>query len=354
MDRPADDLRAVAVMPLGGTIACVPTEGGGVYPSSDRRVMEAVLVEALAAMPKLIEVSIVPELGVPSADLDLAALADVAARAEHLIKDGCTGIVVTTGTDSLEEVAFVLDLMWRHDVPLVVTGAMRNSMLPSSDGPGNLRDAVLVASHDQARGLGVLVVMSGEVHYAWQVQKTHTGLVSAFCSPNGGSTGQVQEDTVRLYSCSVIDRPVIDRPSTGVQRPGPDAPVAVIKAALGDDGRTISHLNELGFCGAVLEVMGGGSVPRVWVQHLDRLAREMPVVYSSRTGAGPTLLATYGGVGGELSLQKLGAVPAGLLTPLKARLLLQLLLRRGCDGSQISSAFDMFNEPQTTSRRPLY
>lgn len=354
MGRLADDLRAITVMPLGGTIACVPTEGGGVYPSTDRRVMEAVLGEALVAVPKTIEVSIAPELGVPSADVDLVVLADVAARAESLVQGGCTGIVVTTGTDSLEEVAFVLDLIWRHDVPLVVTGAMRNSMLPSSDGPGNVRDAVLVASDEQARGLGVLVVMSGEVHCAWQVQKTHTGLVSAFRSPNGGSIGQIQEDTVRFYGCAAIDRPVIGLPDTGLQQPVTDAPVAVIKVALGDDGRIISHLHEMGFCGAVLEVMGGGSVPREWVPHLDLLAREMPIVYSSRTGAGPTLLATYGGVGGELSLQKLGALPAGLLTPLKARLLLQLLLRRGCDGSQISSAFSMFNEPQTTSLRPFY
>ncbi|MEO8851061.1 MAG: asparaginase domain-containing protein, partial [Allobranchiibius sp.] len=119
-------------MPLGGTIACVPTQGGGVYPSTDRRVMEAVLAEALVAMPRTIDVLIERESGLPSADVDLAALADVAARAEGLVQDGYTGIVVTTGTDSLEEVAFVLDLLWRHDAPLIVTGAMRNSTLPSS------------------------------------------------------------------------------------------------------------------------------------------------------------------------------------------------------------------------------
>ncbi|MEO8850216.1 MAG: asparaginase domain-containing protein, partial [Allobranchiibius sp.] len=213
---------------------------------------------------------------------------------------------------------------------------------------------VLVAGHEQARGLGVLVVMNAEVHCAWQVQKMHTGLVSAFRSPNGGSIAQIQEDTVRFYGCSVIDRPVIDRSNTDVHQPIPNTPVAVITAALGDDGRIISNLSEMGFCGAVLEAMGGGSVPRAWIAPLELLAREMPIVYSSRTGAGATLLATYGGWGGELSLQKLGVLPAGLLTPLKARLLLQLLLGRGCDRAQIRTAFDMFNEPQTTSRRLFY
>ncbi len=339
---------AVAVLPLGGTIACIPASDGGVYPSTDPSVMQAVLMRALSSLRTSPRVWIVPEMGVPSADLDVPTLLGVAAHAERLLEDRPLGIVVTTGTDSLEEVAFVLDLLWQHDVPLIVTGAMRNSTLPSSDGPGNVRDAVLVAGHERARGAGVLVVMSGEVHHAWRVQKMHTGLVSAFHSPNGGAAGQIQEDTVRFFSPKVIDRPIIG------QKPTDDACVAIVKAALGDDGRILTQLGSMGYGGAVLEVMGGGSIPRSWVERLKVLIHEMPVVYSSRTGAGPTLLTTYAGAGAERSLRTLGIIPSGLLPPLKARLLLQMLLGRGCSPTQIASAFEMFNQPQSTGHRPAH
>lgn len=348
MDRDIKTSGAIAVLPLGGTIACVPSADGGVYPTTDSTVMQAVLVEALTSLCEPPHVWIVPELGIPSADLDLAGLVYVVGHAERLLPDRPQGIVVTTGTDSLEEVAFVLDLLWQHDVPLIVTGAMRNSTLPSSDGPGNVRDAVLVASHQRARGAGVLVVMSGEIHQAWRVQKMHTGLVCAFHSPNGGPTGHIQEDTVRFFSTDVIDRPIIGTKQTG------DVCVAIIKAALGDDGRILAQLSSIGYSGAVLEVMGGGSVPRSWVKHLEALTRELPMVYSSRTGAGPTLATTYSGAGAERSLRALGIIPSGLLPPLKARLLLQLLLRRSCTPTQIASAFEMFNQPRSTGHRPCH
>lgn len=345
MDRVSD---AIALLPLGGTIACVPAPDGGVYPTTDRTVMERVLVHALTSLHEPPQVWIAPEMGVPSADLDLPTLLSVAAHAERLLSDRPLGIVVTTGTDSLEEVAFVLDLLWQHEVPLIVTGAMRNSTLPSSDGPGNVRDAVLVAGHESARGAGVLVVLGGEIHQAWRVQKMHTGLVSAFHSPNGGPAGQIQEDTVRFFSPNVIDRPTIGQKQTDGMC------VAIVKAALGDDGRILAHLGSMGYSGAVLEAMGGGSVPRSWVERLEALTREMPVIYSSRTAAGPTLSTTYAGAGAERSLRALGIIPSGLLPPLKARLLLQMLLRRSCTPTQIASTFEMFNRPQSTGYRPRH
>lgn len=349
MDHTAAVSTFIPVLPLGGTIACVPTPGGGVYPSNDKAVMETVLNEALGPMAGSLTASIVPVMGVPSADVGLETLVAVAAHAERLLQEKPPGIVVTTGTDSLEEVAFVLDLLWHHEVPLIITGAMRNSTLPSADGPGNLRDAVLVAGDEQARRAGVLVVMAGEIHQAWQVRKAHTGLVSAFKSSTGGPMGQVQEDTVRIISPNVIDRPIVDLgPQTAHYS------VAIVKAALGEDGRMLPHLGKLGYHGAVLEVMGGGSVPHSWVRSLEPLSNEMPVVYSPRTGSGPTLLTTYGGVGSERHLRTLGIIPSGLLPPLKARLLLQVLLRRGCTRTQITSAFDMFQQPRSTTQRPNY
>jgi len=349
MDRIAVVSTSIPVLPLGGTIACVPAPGGGVSPSNDKSVMEAVLKEALGSLPGTLTASIVPVMGVPSADVDLEALIAVAAHAERLLQEKPPGIVVTTGTDSLEEVAFVLDLLWRHEVPLIITGAMRNTTLPSADGPGNLRDAVLVAGDEQARSAGVLVVMAGEIHQAWQVRKAHTGLVSAFKSSTGGPIGQVQEDTVRIISPSVIDRPRVD-----LEQQTTNYAVAIVKAALGEDGRTLPQLTKLGYRGAVLEVMGGGSVPHSWVRYLGPLMREIPLVYSPRAGSGPTLLTTYGGIGSELHLRTLGLIPSGLLPPLKARLLLQLLLRRGCTPAHIASAFDMFDQPRSTTHRPSY
>ena len=223
---------------------------------------------------------------------------------------------------------------------------MRHGALPGNDGPANLRDGLRVAAHPQARGQGVLVAMGGDIHQAWQVRKSHSGALAAFNSAVSGPAGSVQEDTVRMTSMSVIDRPLFKlSPLTTT------APVALVRSALGDDGRILSVITAAGYRGLIIEVLGGGSVPPAWVAGLEQLVRAIPVAYSPRTFAGPTLKSTYGSTGGELNLRRMGIVPSGLLDSLKSRLLLQMLLTAEASRHARERAFAMFDQPRSTGNR---
>jgi L-asparaginase len=341
--------RTVAVVTLGGTIACAPDPQGGVTPSTDANFMAMVLGEATRRATDMPETRVVAGPSVASPALDAMRLSALIGQCERLVDDGVCGVVVTTGTDALEEIAFLLDLLWRREEPIVVVGAMRHGGLPGGDGPANLRDGLRVAAHDRARGLGCLVAMNGQIHQAWQVRKSHTGSLSAFESVVGGPTGSVLEDTVRMTSDSVIDRPVFKLgPSTAIP------PVALMKASLADDGRTLAVIDGLGYQGLVVETMGGGSVPPDWVPELERLTATMPVVYTSRALAGPTLRSTYGGPGAELDLRRIGLTPSGLLDGLKARMLLGLLLASSADKAAMQGVWDMFDVPTSRGRRPAF
>jgi hypothetical protein len=126
--------------------------------------MRGVLDLSLLPVDNLPHAELLPSTGVVSAELDIPRLLALAEQLEGHVDAGASGVVVTTGTHTLEEVAFALDLLWDRDEPLVVVGAMRHGALPGSDGPANLRDGLRVAAHPHARGQGVLVAMGGEIH----------------------------------------------------------------------------------------------------------------------------------------------------------------------------------------------
>lgn len=340
----------VGVVAMGGTIACVPSADGGVMPSPNLDFMAGVLRQAVASSTDLPRTRLVSGPAVPSAALDGLALSSLLRQFEEFVEDGATGVVLTMGTDALEEVAFLIDLLWRRSEPVVLVGAMRHGGLPGGDGPANLRDGLRVAAAPTARDLGCLVVMSGQVHQAWQVRKAHTGQLSAFVSTVTGPVGFLQEDALRLVASSVISRPAFALAAGQVV-----PPVALVKTALDDDGRTLSSLVDLGYRGLVVEVMGGGSVPPAWMPHLERVVEHMPVVAASRTFAGPTLDSTYGGRGSELDLKKIGVLRAGLLDGLKARLVLGLLLATDSDRQAMESVWAQFDRPVASSKdaRPL-
>jgi L-asparaginase len=261
---------------------------------------------------------------------DLLGLRDEIRRR---IADGSAGVVITQGTDTIEETAFVLDLLWSGEPPIVITGAMRNPSLPGADGPANLLAAVQVAASPQARGLGAVVVFNDEIHAARFVSKTHTSRLSTFQSPLAGPLGWVSEG-----------RPVIATRPVGRFHVNPplDAaipPVALVRLALGDDGRIIPMMPGLGFRGAVIEGFGGGHVTPAMVPLLERLVDQMPVVLASRTGSGEVLSDTYRYPGSEIELLELGLIRAGALNGLKARVLLSLCLAADPSVQNVANAF---------------
>lgn len=323
-------LPKVSVLSLGGTISSVNTGGAGVQPS----LTGEALVEAIPELSEAAEVSAASLRQVPGSELTFDDLVEVTGEATRRIDEGAAGVVVTQGTDSIEETAFVLDLLVDRDTPVVVTGAMRNPTLPGADGPANLLAAVQVALSEVARGLGAVVVFNDGIHAARYVKKTHTQNPATFRSPMTGPIGWISENTPR-----VAVRPA-QRQHIELRDEGRDHAVALLKIGLGDDGRLLGAVRDLGYSGLVIEALGGGHVPSPMVESLAELAAQMPVVLASRTGSGEVLRRTYSFPGSEMDLLERGLIPAGMLDGLKARLFLALLLRSGAERAEIPASFE--------------
>jgi L-asparaginase len=309
---------------LGGTIGMTGHRDGVVS-----RLTASDLVASVPALSDLdVELDPVDFRGVPSASLSFDDMVELVAAAGAVDADG---IVVVQGTDTLEETAFLIDLLWPHDTPIVVTGAMRNPTMAGADGAANLLAAVQVAAGTDFRGLGALVVFNDQVHAARFVRKTHSTSTATFVSSNAGPLGLVVEGRpMRLMG---VTRGPVHRPARA-----PDATVPVYPVCLDDDGWALSGAPE-GVDGLVVAGLGVGHVPERLGQTLVDLARSIPVVLTSRTGAGPVLSHTYGFVGSETFLLDGGLVSGGFLDPYKARVLLKVALACDYTPQQIRAAF---------------
>jgi L-asparaginase len=337
----------VTVFSLGGTIASTADAGassGGVVP----RLGASELVRAVPELAEVAELETVAFRQVPSGDLTLRDLGALAEEIGRRFADGVQGVVVTQGTDTIEETSFALDLLVRGSRPVVVTGAMRNPTLAGPDGPANLLAAVQVAAAPEAAGLGALVVLNDEVHAARFVRKTHTSNPATFASPTAGALGWVVEGRPRI----ALRPPTVDTRALQGAGDGDDRPVALLPCALGDDLRVLPELPGLGYAGLVLEAFGGGHVPAPVVPALADLAARIPVVLASRTRGGEVLRETYGFPGSERDLIARGLVPAGFLDGPKARILLSLTLAGGADTDSVRTVFDRFLRSAVASPLP--
>ncbi|MPZ74438.1 MAG: asparaginase [Nitriliruptorales bacterium] len=316
----------VLVCALGGTIAMTDAGQGGVVPTESA----ASLVAAVPALGGVARVDAMSFRQIPGAHLTIEDCVELAAALRGRAP-AYGGIVVTQGTDTIEETSFALDMLWEGDTPLVVTGAMRNPTLPGSDGPANLLAAVRVAASDVTRGNGCVVVMGDEIHAALLVQKRHTTRPSAFTSPAGGAIGVVSERDVHVWADVRRGPRLASSPTVPVPR------VALVRLSLGDDGGLLGAVPDLGYEGVVVEAFGGGHTDAGTAELLGAIARTMPVVLASRTGAGAGLLRTYGFPGSERDLLGRGVIPAGTLDGLKARIALTLMLAAGMDRRQVAA-----------------
>lgn len=310
--------KRLLLISLGGTITMVPAAEGGIAP----KLGAAELVASVPALASIADIEAESLARLPSPSLTPAHLVDVAQRITAGFAAGIDGAVVIQGTDTIEESAFLLDLLVAGDKPVVVTGAMRGAAAPGADGPANLLAAARVAASDAARGLGTLAVLNDTVHAARFVQKSHTALPSAFTSPMAGPLGLVAEERVRIVAR-------VERCPVFGAEAGPPLPVALVSWAMGDDGRMLGVLPGLGYAGVVIQGMGAGHVPAEAAEAVEALAATMPVVLATRCATGPAFTETYGYAGGEIDLIRRGAIPGGMLSGVKARLLLGLALRGG-------------------------
>ncbi|GAA5232668.1 asparaginase [Verticiella sediminum] len=325
-------LPRISVASLGGTISSTAADAAsGVVPRLDA----AQLVASVPGLANVAQIHAEPLFQLPSASIGFAECRAALAWAQAQVDAGAAGVVLTQGTDSIEETAFLLDLYWQRAQPLVVTGAMRSPQAAGADGPANLLAAVLAAGEAASRKRGVLVVMNDTVHAARWVRKRHTLAVQAFESPETGPVGAIIEGGVRFL------HPAAPRLAP-LPAPVREARVALLQAGMGDDGTLALLARDAGYDGIVIAGFGSGHVPYAYAQHIDDIAARIPVVIASRTGAGPTTRATYGYVGSEIDLIHRGAFMAGWLEARKARLLLWALLAGGADKPAIADALHRY------------
>jgi len=306
------------------------------------------LLASVPAAHEIAEIEAVAFRRVPSCELTFA---DCIALATHIRAShgaGAAGVVITQGTDTIEETSFALDLLLGATKPVVVTGAMRHPLLPGADGSANLLAAIHVAAADVTVGLGCVVVLNDEIHAARFVRKTNTSNPAAFSSSGAGALGWVFEGRPHVVvrpvqlEPALLERVVAFAHAEGSGQP-PVPRVALVKLGLGDDGGLLEHLESRGYAGLVVEGMGGGHVPSGVVAILENLAGRIPVVLASRAGAGEVLRATYSYSGAEVDLLNRGLIRAGYLDGLKARVLLSLQLAAGADSHEIVTAFSRFS-----------
>jgi L-asparaginase len=234
-----------------------------------------------------------------------------------LQREDVMGVVVTHGTDTMEETCYLADVLISSEKPVVFTGAQRSNDDPDCDGPRNLLNALRVAASPAARALGAMVCFNDELHAARDVTKVHTARVQAFQSYGYGMLGEIDDNRVIIYR-----KPTIRR-TFQVSRL--EERVDLIVLVLGIDARYIDTSIESGAAGIVLEAFGRGNANSAVVDGVRRAtAHGIPVLVTSRCPAG-RVLPIYGGGGGR-DLEDAGAMFAGDLSGVKARLLLMVLL----------------------------
>ncbi|MEW6582789.1 MAG: asparaginase [Actinomycetota bacterium] len=316
--------RPVTVLGAGGTIAI---RGEHATPGLDAAGLVAA-VPQLAACTGLEAVSI---RNLPGAALGLDDALAVA-RAAVTAAAGGRGVVVTTGTDTLEELAVLIDLMHAGDAPIVVTGAIRPATAAGADGPANLLQSVALAGAPAATGLGTVVLFGGQVHAARYVRKTDSTGPAAFASPQTGPVGYVEEERV-----AILTRPPRRADALDVARL--DARVPVVGTGLGDDGALLRLAVQAGCDGVVVVALGAGHLAPPVIDAVERAARRVPVVAACRPERGALLTATYGFRGCERDLRAAGAIPAGRLSPAAARITLAAALGAGRSGGSLARVF---------------
>jgi len=242
------------------------------------------------------------------------------------------GIVITHGTDSLEETAYFLDLNLITFKPVIMVAAMRNSSELGYDGPSNLSSAICTAISDEAVDKGVLIVMNNEVNSARETTKTHTLSLDTFKSMEFGPLGIVDSDEVIFYRNILPHQHILgDKIETKV---------ALIKTCVGLNSDYMNYCIGEGYKGFVIEAMGRGNVPVEMVEGIENAIRkEIPVIIVSRCPMG-RVRDSYGYVGGGKHLRNLGAIFGGNLNGQKARIKLMLALGNSTSLTEIKSLFE--------------
>ncbi|HIA6669040.1 TPA: asparaginase [Staphylococcus aureus] len=243
------------------------------------------------------------------------------------------GFVITHGTDTLEETAFLLDLILGIEQPVVITGAMRSSNEIGSDGLYNYISAIRVASDEKARHKGVMVVFNDEIHTARNVTKTHTSNTNTFQSPNHGPLGVLTKGRVQFHHMPYRQQ--------ALENVNEKLNVPLVKAYMGMPGDIFSFYSREGIDGMVIEALGQGNIPPSALEGIQQLVSlNIPIVLVSRSFNG-IVSPTYAYDGGGYQLAQQGFIFSNGLNGPKARLKLLVALSNNLDKAEIKSYFEL-------------
>ncbi len=329
----AKPLPRIAVLATGGTIAGAAPDAANTSGYQAGVIGVAQLLGAVPGLDAVAQIAAEQVASIDSKDMPLALWTTLAQRVNTLLAgDDIDGVVITHGTDTLEETAYLLHLSVKSAKPVVMTAAMRPASALSADGPLNLLNAVTLAASGAAAGQGVLVAFNNRIHCARDVVKISTYAVDAFQSPEIGALGWVQDGRVEFQRRAL--RPhTVATPFSAVEA-WPH--VEVVTSYAGVSRIAVDALVAAGVRGIVVAGTGNGSIHATLQQALaEAAAKGVAVVRASRVGSGHVM---HNGAAND---DVLGFVSAGALSPYKARVLLALALAQGAaDRAALQRVFD--------------
>lgn len=325
-------MKKIKILATGGTIAGKAASStqltgytAGAYSVDD-------LLASVPALGELAQISGEQLCNIDSSSITDALLLRLAQRCNELLaQEDVDGLVITHGTDTMEETAFFLNLTVKSDKPVVLVGAMRPATAVSADGPLNIINAVKTAVCAESAGQGVLVVMNDEIYGGRDVMKTNTANVATFKAPNGGALGCIVGGEVRYYYRSV--RPHTLAAEFAISKVTALPRVDIIYAHIGQDRVLVDAACAAGARGLIYAGSGMGSIHgAVEAALAEAVQSGVVVVRSSRTGSGRVSA-------GLARWQEQGFLYADNLNPQKARLLLQLALLQTHERSEVQELF---------------
>ncbi len=331
----ATDLPNIKILATGGTIA-----GAGQSATESNYTAGKVGVDALIAavpdMTKIADISGEQVVSIGSQDMNDEVWLKLAKRVNELLaQDDVDGIVITHGTDTMEETAYFLDLTVKSKKPVVLVGAMRPSTAMSADGPVNLYNAVVAATDEDSKGRGVLVTMNDTIFDARDVTKTNTTSVNTFQSPNFGPLGYIHNSDAKYQRSP--ERKHTTETVFDVSKLASLPKVGIVYNYANASDLPVKALIDAKFDGIVSAGVGNGNLYHTVFDQLEKASKDgIMVVRSSRTPTGSTTLDA------EIDDAKYGFVASGTLNPQKARILLMLSLTQTKDYKDVQKMFQYY------------
>ena len=321
----------IVILFTGGTITMRndPGGGGGAQPG----LTAAEILQATKGIRAITAVEVEEWGQFPGPHMTVERMWALRKRiSEHLARREVTGVVITHGTDTLEESAYLVARSTSSEKPIVFTGAMRTVSDLGWDGPANLFEAVQVAASDETRGFGVMVVIGGQIFAALDTTKTNTHLLDSFESPGLGPLGVIDEGELIMRREMPPSPPTLNPNELAT-------PIDIVFAAAGTDTRLLDASRQEAR-GLVLAAMGRGNVPPAMVPGIQRWVSDgKPVVITSRTQGG-RVGHTYGYPGGGRRLEEMGAIFGGSRRAQQARIDLMLALGTGMNDRELRAMFE--------------